>query len=45
VHQRNYVAAGKAALTHVHPKVEYRHANGASLLDGDSRVQTFEGQN
>jgi alkylation response protein AidB-like acyl-CoA dehydrogenase len=30
VHQRNYVGAGKAALTQLHPQFEYRHKNGES---------------
>jgi indole-3-acetate monooxygenase len=34
VHQRGYVAGGKAALTEVRPQVEHRYANGASRRDG-----------
>ena len=45
VHQRQYAAAGNAALTKVRPHVEHRHADGASPRDGDSHVQTVNGQN
>jgi indole-3-acetate monooxygenase len=44
VHQRQYAAAGKAALSHIHPQVEYRQLNGASRRD-DSHVRALGGQN
>jgi hypothetical protein len=41
VHQRHYVAAGKAAFTQVRSNSENRYTNGASRGDADSHFQTF----